>query len=335
MLQPNVPTVSVIMPVFNVEPYVADAIRSVLAQSFTDFELIIVDDGGTDRSVEICQSFDDRRIRIVSQANRGLAGARNTGIGYALGRYIALIDSDDFWLPEKLAVHVAHLDRKPTIGASYGGAELIDAAGRRLGLHQRPKRGEASAKDVFCGRAIMNGSIPVFRKEMLEESVLRRQDQARRWYFDETLRRSEDVECWTRIAITSSLGFEAVPEELTLYRVNSNGLSADVVRQLNSWDQVCASLERLAPDFIAAHRSQARARELRYLARRCVQIGDRGLGLTLIAEAIRLRPALLIEDPIKTMTTLVACAAMRYLPAATFSRLLGFANPTLAQGAAQ
>ncbi|HZV11070.1 MAG TPA: glycosyltransferase family 2 protein, partial [Novosphingobium sp.] len=96
---PVVPTVSVIMPVYNVEPYVAEAITSVLAQTYADFELIIVDDGGQDRSVEICQGFEDPRIRIVHQANRGLAGARNTGILAARGRYLAFLDSDDRWLP--------------------------------------------------------------------------------------------------------------------------------------------------------------------------------------------------------------------------------------------
>ena len=89
------PLISVVMPVFNVERYVAEAIGSVLAQSFADFELIIVDDGGKDRSMEICRSFGDPRIRIVSQANRGLAGARNSGILAARGEFVALLDSDD------------------------------------------------------------------------------------------------------------------------------------------------------------------------------------------------------------------------------------------------
>jgi glycosyltransferase involved in cell wall biosynthesis len=83
------PDVSVIMPVYNVERYVAAAIRSVLQQTFSNFELIIVDDGGKDTSLDICRTFSDPRIRIVSQANRGLAGARNTGIRHARGRYIA------------------------------------------------------------------------------------------------------------------------------------------------------------------------------------------------------------------------------------------------------
>jgi glycosyltransferase involved in cell wall biosynthesis len=325
------PTVSVIMPVYNVQDYVAEAIESVLAQGFSDFELIIVDDGGTDRSMEICAQFSDPRIRIVHQVNRGLAGARNTGIAKARGRYIALLDSDDAWTPDKLELHVAHLDGAPQLGASYSGAELIDKASRRLGIQQRPKRGAATARDVFCGRAIMNGSTPVFRRDMLNDIARPDPVTGRTRYFDESLRRSEDVECWTRLAVTSTYGFEALPQMLTFYRINASGLSADVIRQLNSWDQVYASIARIAPDFIAAHGREARGRELRYLARRCVQLRDRGLALTLAMEALAHCPSLLWREPVKTLTTLAACLAVRRLPPRGFRHLLRLAAPTLAE----
>jgi glycosyltransferase involved in cell wall biosynthesis len=332
MFEPIRPAVSVIMPVYNVEAFVGGAIRSVLSQSFRDFELIIVDDGGADGSLAICKSFDDPRIRIVTQRNRGLAGARNTGIAQARGSYIALLDSDDLWEPRKLAVHVAHLGSHPDVGASYGGSELIDGAGRRLGIYQRPRAGTGSAKHVFCGRTISNGSVPVFRREMLEEGALPGDRGGRTYYFDETLRRSEDVECWTRLALTGRFTFESVPDILTLYRVNSGGLSADVVRQLASWDEVRAKLERIDPAFIAAHGREARGRELRYLARRCVQIRDRGLGLTLALEALSHCPRLLFEEPVKTLSTLVACFAMRTLSNNAFAALLRFVRPVLAEG---
>jgi hypothetical protein len=328
------PTVSVIMPVYNVEDYVADAISSVLAQTYDDFELVIVDDGGSDGSMSICRSFDDPRIRIRSQANRGLAGARNTGIAAARGRYIALLDSDDLFAPDKLARHVAHLDANPDVGASFAGAELINQFGRRLGIFQVPKRGSIAAKDVFCGRAILNGSAPVFRRQMLEDGALPSDGSGRRQYFDETLRRSEDVECWTRLALTSCYRFEAVPGTLTLYRVNSGGLSADVVRQLNSWDQVCASIARIAPAFIAAHGREARGRELRYLARRCLQLRDRGLGITLAVEAIAHAPQLMWREPVKTLGTLASCVALRIAPLKTFNFLLALARPALSESTA-
>lgn len=89
------PKVSVIIPVYNVEKYIAETISSVLAQTFTDFEAIVVDDESKDRSIVICENIGDPRIKIVRQQNRGLAGARNTGIRYAQGEYLAFLDSDD------------------------------------------------------------------------------------------------------------------------------------------------------------------------------------------------------------------------------------------------
>jgi len=325
------PTVSVVMPVYHVEKYVAEAIRSVLSQTYTDLELIIVDDGGRDGSIAICESFDDPRIRILRQENRGLAGARNTGIAAARGRYVALIDSDDVWEVEKLALHVAHLDGDATIGASYAGSTLIDVESHPIGITQQPLLGAVDAVDVFCGRVIQNGSNPVFRRTALEDAALPRDAEGRVWYFDETLRRSEDVECWTRIALRTDLRFAGIPGSWTRYRVNAAALSADVIRQLDSWDQACERLAGIDPAFIAAHRQEARARELRYLARRSVQMRERGLAMTLIVESLKTRPSLLWMEPRKTLTTLGACAALRALPDRFFGNLMAFACPRLAR----
>ena len=146
----NDPTVSVVMPVYNVERYVGEAIASVLAQTYEDFELIIVDDGGQDQSMEICEQFDDERIFIVRQKNRGLAGARNTGIAAARGKFIALIDSDDRWLPEKLALHVIHLENNPQLGVSFSPSRFIDGDGQPMRLKMRPKLDDIAPQDIFC-----------------------------------------------------------------------------------------------------------------------------------------------------------------------------------------
>lgn len=321
MKQKHNPAVTVVMPVYNVERFVERAVRSVLAQTFTDFELVIVDDGGTDDSIMLCEQIQDTRIRIVGQRNRGLAGARNTGIATARGEFIALLDSDDMWMPDKLERHVAHLLANPEVGVSYAGAVLIDERDRPVGIRQRPRLGQVTARHVFCGQVVQNGSIPVFRRAALEDAALRDNGSGRVWYFDETLRRSEDVECWARIALTTKWQFAGLKGELTRYRVNAGGLSADVIRQLESWECVFEKIRAYAPDFIAAHGQEARARELRYLARRAFQSGDRGLAFTLATEAVRTWPRLVTEEPAKTLTTLAACGLLRCLPVAPF-RLL-------------
>ncbi len=324
------PAVSVVMPVYNVARFLGDAIRSVLAQDFADFELILVDDGSTDDSPAICRSFDDPRIRILRQANRGLAGARNTGIAAARGRHVALLDSDDLWEPEKLGRHVAHLDADPGLGVSYSGAALIDEAGRMLGLAQTPRVGPVTPRQVFCGLGPCNGSVPVLRLAALRDAALPPDAEGRVQYFDETLRRSEDVECWTRIAVTTPWRMAGLPGLLTRYRINAAGLSADVPRQLESWEAAVARIRGYAPDFVARHGAEARARELRYLARRCVAQRDAGFAAPLMRDAIVAWPLLLLAEPGRTLATAAAVGALGLLPRPAFERLLRHVQPGLA-----
>jgi glycosyltransferase involved in cell wall biosynthesis len=314
MAEPRKPCVSIVMPVFNAERFVTTAIRSVLAQSFSDFELLVIDDGSEDHSLKICRNLAERRTRIITQKNHGVSSARNTGIAEARGGIIALLDADDVWAPDKLVRHVAHLYRHPHVGISYSGAKLIDESGRLLG-YQRPVLHGVTAREVFCGKVIRNGSVPVFRREVLEEIAWKTPASGERLcYFDESFRQSEDVECWTRIALTSRWAFEGVLGKLTSYRINSQGISADVIRQLETWERACAKIATYAPDFVALHGQEARARELRYLARRAFRKRDRNLALKLALEALRTWPPLMRVEPVKTSLTLSACALLRLTP---------------------
>ncbi|MEP9356016.1 glycosyltransferase family 2 protein [Xanthobacter sp. KR7-65] len=332
------PVVSVVMPVYNVEAYVADAIRSVLAQTFTDFELIVVDDGSTDASAAIIAGFDDLRLRVIRQTNRGLAGARNTGIRAAAGRYIALLDSDDLWTPDKLDAHVRHLDRAPHVGVSYSQSDFIDDSGRRLGLRQAPKLTDVDLLDVLTRNPVGNGSAPVLRRAALDEIAepIARDGRIEPAYFDETFRQSEDIECWVRIALRTQWRFAGIGRPLTLYRVNSGGLSANLDRQLASWERMIAKAARYAPETIRRHAPLARAYQYRYLARRAVRMRDRTKALPLMVAALRSDPAILWQDPGRTLTTLVAAGMLSGIPAAVYARLESAAmaiTPT-ARGAA-
>src|ERR1700733_6807389 len=179
------PLVSVVMPVYNAERFVAQAMQSVLGQSLSDFELLVVNDGSQDKSLKICQTLADARTRILDQNNCGVSSARNTGIAQARAGIIALLDADDVWAPEKLDRHIAHLRKRPDVGISYAGANLINEAGRTLGVHQRPVLYGVTPRQVFCGRVIRNGSVPVFRREVLDE-IAWRVPADRLCYFDES-----------------------------------------------------------------------------------------------------------------------------------------------------
>ncbi len=318
----STPRVSVVMPVYNVASFVEEAIKSVLDQSFTDFELIIVDDGGSDNSLALCKGFDDPRIQIVSQSNRGLAGARNSGIALAKGDYVALLDSDDRWDRAKLLLHVIHLDASPSIDVSYSGSQLIDRGGMPLRQAQRPKCEAISPAHILCRNPVGNGSAPVIRKTALDTvSFVRAEEPRRICYFDEDFRQSEDIEMWTRMAIQYGCTFEGIAPLLTEYRVDSGGLSANMIRQYQFWLLMIEKLRKVDPVFLARHEQRARAYQLRYLARRAVQVGDTGMAALFLRDALLASAKPLFEEPRKTLVTMAAILAGSLLSERQLARL--------------
>ncbi|MDS3859216.1 glycosyltransferase [Thermosynechococcaceae cyanobacterium BACA0444] len=310
------PKVSVIVPVYQVEAYIADTIGSILGQTLTDFEVLLVDDGGQDRSIEICHSFTDPRIKIISQANRGLAGARNTGIRQAQGDYLAFLDGDDLWLSEKLAHHVAHLDANHHVGISFSYSAFIDQDGQPLGIYQTPQLTDIDPVQVICRNPISNGSTPVIRRQVLSDIGFPATigDEIETWYFDETFRQSEDIECWLRIALTTSWQIAGLGEVLTLYRVNTGGLSANIENQLAAWERVITKTRSYAPDFIGKWESLARAYQLRYLARRAVRMRVGKTAVDLIKRAFQSDARILWQEPKRTLLTLAAAYFVKTLP---------------------
>lgn len=248
--------VSIIIPVYKAEKYVAETIKSALKQTYKNIEILIIDDGSPDRSIDICRQFTDLRIKIISQPNRGLPGARNTGIRHARGEYLTFLDADDLWLPEKIEKHVEHLNNSPDIGISFSRSEFIDKAGKSLGIYQIPKLKNITPALVLCRNPISNGSAAVIRQKVFEKIEF--QDNlygaVEDFYFDEQLNHSNsdatDVECWLRIAIQTNWQIEGIPEALTLYRVNSGGLSANALQQLSSLEAVIEKTSSYSPKLI-------------------------------------------------------------------------------------
>jgi len=317
------PIISVVMPIYNVEAFVGEAVQSVLDQSYANFELICVDDGGNDRSMDIVREFDDPRIRIVCQANRGLAGARNSGIAHARGEFVALLDSDDVWHREKLMLHFIHLRANPDVGVSYAGSRLIDAKGGALSVAMQPKIGRVSARDIICRNPVGNGSAAVLRKSELDKAAyIHPTTLDRRCWFDEDFRQSEDIEMWTRLAVKHDVSFAGIDGLLTDYRILAGALSANVVKQYLSWTKMLRKLRGYAPEFVAVHGDTARAYQLRYLARRALQLGNADLAKNLLSKAVGLEPAILVEEPRKTTVTAAAILVAQILGQDRFSALM-------------
>jgi glycosyltransferase involved in cell wall biosynthesis len=319
--------VSVIIPVYGAEKYIAATMQSVLEQTYKSFELLIIDDGSPDKSIEVCQQFTDPRIKIIRQQNRGLAGARNTGIRHAQGDYLAFLDADDLWLPEKLEKHVEHLEKSPSVGVSFSCSAFIDETGKPLGLYQKPKLTGITIPNLLCRNPISNGSAPVIRREVFE--AIKFQDNlygtVEDFYFDDRFRASEDIECWFRIAIQTEWQIEGIPEALTLYRVNSGGLSASVFKQLDSWEQVIEKTRSYAPDLVAQWENPARAYQLRYLARRAITLKDGSIAVKLFHRALATHWRILLEEPRRTLLTWSATYLLWLLPQPFYYQLEGLA----------
>lgn len=202
------PRVSVIMPVFKVERYLAAAIESVLAQQFPDFELILVDDASPDTSADVIREFDDVRIRYLRhEQNRGISAARNTGIDSARGEFIAFLDSDDTAVPGRLAEQVAVLDAHPQTGLVGSWAELVNESGHHIGFRENPFRDD------------LIRPLLLFRNTLTLSSLIVRRSALPHGLFNTML--AEDYDFISRIP--KHWKFAVLPEVLVQYRINQQG----------------------------------------------------------------------------------------------------------------
>lgn len=318
--------VSVVISVFRCEQYIRATVQSVLDQTYKNLEILIIDDESPDRCVEICQQFNDSRIQIIRQRNRGLAGARNTGIRHAKGEFIAFLDGDDLWSPYKLEKHVEHLKNFPHVGVSFSRSALIDEMGNRLGTYLMPQLEKISPECLLCDNPVGNGSAAVLRRETLDAIAFteRFHGTPEKFYFDECFRQAEDVECWLRIAMQTQWQFAGIPEALTLYRVNSGGLSANLLKQLEYLEQVIEKTSSYAPEFISKWGKPARAYHMRYLARSAVRLKAGATAVQLMHRALATHWRILLA-PRRTLMTLIAAYLLWLLPKSIYLQIETFA----------
>ena len=322
--EPSAPLVSVVMPIYGVERFVAEAIDSVLEQTFTDFEFIIVDDVSPDSSRSICEAYSDERIRIiVHEKNRGLAGARNTGIREARGKYIALLDSDDKWTANKLEQHVAHLNNSPKVGVSFSRSVFMNEAGDLMNTYQMPKLSGITPDHLLCRNPIGNGSAPVIRREVFTDIAYEDNlyGETEDYFFDDNFRQSEDIECWIRIASLTDWSIEGLSEPLTVYRLNSGSLSANIPKQLATWEAVMDKVRIHSPELFARSGGLARAYQLRYLSRQAIRLQDGKMALSLVSQAIKQSPSIVWREPSRTLMTVGAALLQRITPNAVYDSL--------------
>jgi glycosyltransferase involved in cell wall biosynthesis len=214
--------VTVVIPVFNGEAFVAAAIDSALSQTVRDIEVVVVDDGSADRTAEIifARAEADARVVVVQQPNRGLSAARNTGIRRASAPSIAFLDADDRWLPEKLERQLPLLGPRTVVYADAHRVGPNDEPMGRVSEHLRID--EASFE-----RLLDENVVPVLTA-LIQADLLREVSG-----FDERLRSAEDWHLWLRLAAAGT-SFQYVPEALAVYQIRPGALSSDSV-WMSSW----------------------------------------------------------------------------------------------------
>ncbi len=205
--------VSVVIPAYNAMLFLPETLESVLQQTFTDFEVLIVNDGSSDNIVEWASDIADSRVRLISQANQRVSAARNTGIAHAQGEYIAFLDADDLWEPTKLEKQVRCLDEKPEVGLVYTWTLLVDKENNPTGrIFASHLEGNIWDK-LLVNDPIASGSSAMVRRICFDTVGL----------FDRDLAYAPDLDMWVRIALRYPIA--VVKEPLLRYRQLPNSFS--------------------------------------------------------------------------------------------------------------
>jgi glycosyltransferase involved in cell wall biosynthesis len=276
--------VSVVIPAYNAGAFIEEALQSVLGQTYSNLEVIVVDDESTDDTRARVAAFG-ARVTLIPQANAGAAVARNTGIRYSHGKYLAFLDADDIWLPSKVARLVDALERSPEAGAAYHGYVAMDEGGAVVGQPVLP------AHDGDVLEPLLLGCFFGPPMVMIPRACLDRVGG-----FDPELRLGEDWDLFLRIAL-AGLPVRCVPEILVRCRAHRMNTTRDLVR--------AAAFGRAILDrTFADPRLPARLRTQRFRtaaykthaifqAGRCLRAGFWADGVALFLEAARLDPRML------------------------------------------
>jgi glycosyltransferase involved in cell wall biosynthesis len=257
--------VSVIIPAFNAAGYIRQTLNSVLAQTYQALEVIVVDDGSTDATGAMVEEFakKDVRVQLVRQCNAGVGAARNTAIGKAHGKYIAPLDADDLFFPEKLEKQVACMERFGSeTGLVYCGTAVIDERGhlvRTIDLQTLEGRLRLA---VVLRNIVGNASVPLFRATALEKvgTYLTRAEQ----------RGAQGCEDWDlHIRIAEQYGIRVVPEHLLAYRESGSSMSVDADTMAASFAVISRRARDRNPDLPAATFHWSAGYFYEYLVGRC------------------------------------------------------------------
>ncbi len=290
--------VTIVIPVYNASQYLVETIESVLQQTYTDFELLVIDDGSTDNTADIVRNFSqqDSRVKLISQVNQGVSVARNAGIKMAQGEFIAFLDADDLWLPNKLAMHIQHLIANPSLALSFGRVEFMTFDGKPTGQYSNPTFKNITAKNLYEENPAVTPSNVMFRRIALQQVG----------GFDGDLSGMADSELFLRIKC-HGWQVEGINQVFVLYRTSLGGMSSQLYKMEEDWNCLSEKVQAYAPELIKRHYKHAKAMLLRYLARRTLRLHlSSEVGISFINRALQSEWRLILREPRRTILTMIA-----------------------------
>jgi len=266
--------VSIVIPTYNRETYIAKALDSVMQQTYTQFEVVVIDDGSTDNTADLVKGYGEK-VRYFYQDNQGIAGARNAGIRKCTGELIAFLDSDDYWIPEKLRRQISLFHEHPEYGmvASCCASIRLDGSYREK---NRPGTSGWVLEDLFKKNFIRTSSALITRR-CLDKVGL----------FDESLKECEEYDLWLRIAAAYPVGF--INESLAVYVDNPTGVSTDSLAGRLFRLQVLEK-EYLQKKIPAPVYNNRIADTCHYIGRHYVKRGNKQEGIAYLKKAQSLSP---------------------------------------------
>lgn len=219
--------ISVLMPVFNGEKYLAEAVDSILNQTFTDFEFIIVNDGSTDATAKILAGYGDERIRLVSSEHKGLVYCLNKGLELSAGKYIARMDADDISIPQRLQIQYDFMESYPDIGICGGNYRVLGGKYvSKLPATDADIRATLFGQSAFCHPTVM------LRKDVLDKSGLR---------YDKDFFRAEDYRLW--IDLLDYTKGATIPKVLLHYRLHATNVSVQTNKDFDSKMHIIGAIQ--------------------------------------------------------------------------------------------
>ncbi|MDZ7966767.1 MAG: glycosyltransferase [Nostoc sp. DedSLP03] len=254
-----IPKISVIIPTYNNEKTIKYTIESVLNQTFTDLELIVINDGSEDSTLEVVTKIQDSRIKVFSYSNAGGNVSRNRGLHHAVGEFVSFLDADDLWTSDKLQSQLKALQENVTAKVAYSWTDYIDENGQFLLSGKRINVNGNAYEKLLLNNFLENGSNPLIYKEALITLN----------GFDESLSAAQDWDMWLRLA--SNFDFICVPSVQILYRISANSVSSNLVRQEKTCLQVLDRAYKEKPSTLEQSWNISLANLYKYLTCKALQ----------------------------------------------------------------